>query len=203
MKELLGIFSVLIVCVAYFPYIRDTLLGRTRPHAVSWLVWGVLAAIAFGVQVTNGGGPGAWLMAVNTVLIALIFGLSLWRGEKHVMRADWFSLAFSVVAIALWVVVNQPLLCVILISLTDAIGGFLPTFRKSMRNPFQETASMYALFGLSLVWSLMALTDFTVVNALYPASFMAINIIMALYLINRRRSIYVHSYRGAEVLARE
>ena len=203
MKELLGIFSVLIVCVAYFPYIRDTLLGRTKPHAVSWLVWGVLAAIAFGVQITNGGGPGAWLMAVNTVLIAVIFGLALWRGEKHIMRAEWFSLLFSAVAIALWVVVKQPLLCVILISLTDAIGGFLPTFRKSRRNPFQETASMYGLFGLSLVWSLLALTDFTVVNALYPASFMAINILMALYLVNRRRAFYIHRYRGAEVLARE
>lgn len=201
MKEMVGIFSVLIVCVAYLPYIRDIVAGKTKPHAVSWLVWAILAAIAFGVQVTNGGGPGAWLMAVTASLTFLVFGLALWRGEKHILLADWFSLAFSAAALILWIVSNQPLLSVILISLTDAIGGFLPTFRKSMRNPFQETASMYALFGVSLVWSLMALTQFNLVTALYPASFVAINIVMAFYLVTRRRSIYV--YRGAEVLLRE
>lgn len=200
MKELLGILSVIVVCVAYLPYIRDILAAKTKPHAVSWLVWAVLAAIAFGVQVTNGGGPGAWLMAVTAGLTFIVFGLALWRGEKHIYMADWLSLAFSVVALGLWIIVNQPLLSVILISLTDAIGGFLPTFRKSLRNPFQETASLYALFSVSLIWSLMALHDFSWVTALYPASFVAINMIMAFYLITRRRSIYI--YRRAEVMER-
>src|SRR5580698_5703228 len=61
MKEILGASAILIGCISYVPYFRTIFSGKTKPHAFSWLVWGILTAIAFGGQIVGKGGAGAWV----------------------------------------------------------------------------------------------------------------------------------------------
>jgi hypothetical protein len=46
-KTVLGAAGSVMTLIGYAPYLRNTLAGRTRPHAFSWLVWGSITAIAF------------------------------------------------------------------------------------------------------------------------------------------------------------
>lgn len=150
MKQTLGIIALLLALVAYVPYIRDILKHKTKPHAFSWLTWSVLASIAFSVQILHDGGPGSWMMGFTACATLLIFLLSLHYGEKNILFVDWVSLGFAGIALLLWVLTDQPLLSVILISCIDAIGGFFPTFRKSISKPHEETAVIYLIYAVSL-----------------------------------------------------
>jgi hypothetical protein len=192
MKELLGIASITLAIVSYVPYVSHVLRRTTKPHTFSWLVWSVLSAIGFSVQLLGNGGPGAWLAGLTALMALAVFVLSLRYGEKRILPVDWASLLLAGGALALWALTSQPLASVILISLIsliDVVGGFFPTFRKSITKPHEETASIYLLYSISLGFSLAALQSFTLTNALYPASFVIINALMAVFLVVQRRRV--------------
>src|ERR1700722_1412247 len=95
MKEVVGFASLLIAIVGYVPYVKNILKGNTKPHALSWLVWAVLSAIAFAVQLTHNAGAGAWLMGFTALVTFTIFLLSLRYGERNILIVDWLSLVFA------------------------------------------------------------------------------------------------------------
>lgn len=185
-KVAFGFVSIVLAVVGYIPYIRDILRQKTKPHSLTWLVWSVLSGIGFAVQVVGKGGAGSWLFGLTTVASFGIFLLSLKIGDKNILLVDWLSLLLAAAALGWWLATNDPLLSVILISAVDVIGGFFPTFRKSYSHPYQETLSTYLLYALSLCFSLAALDKFTLTNALYPATFVVVNIAMVSFLLLRR-----------------
>lgn len=80
---------MLMAVAGYIPYFRTIALGRTKPHAFTWLVWAALTGVAFAGQVVDGGGPGAWVTGFTAAVSVVIFFIALWRGEKNIVRADW------------------------------------------------------------------------------------------------------------------
>lgn len=101
-KDILGITTVVIAFVSYVPYFRDIFSGRTKPHAFSWLVWGVLTGIAFFGQIADNAGPGAWVMGFTALICFLIFLAALIRGEKDIVLVDWLSLLGTGIALVFW-----------------------------------------------------------------------------------------------------
>ena len=193
-KSILGSISVLVAIIGYIPYIRNILIGKTKPHALSWLVWAALSAIAFAVQVINNGGPGAWLLGVTAAVTLSIFLMSLKKGETSILLVDWLSLLLAVTALLLWFFTKNPLASIVLISITDMVGGFFPTFRKSFHKPHQETISLYLIYALSILFSLAALRRFDIINVLYPATFVLVNLCMVIFLYVRRRQLSSHHH---------
>jgi hypothetical protein len=51
---LLGATSALLGVAGTLPYLRDTLRGETRPHRGTWLIWSVLAVVAYFAQRADG-----------------------------------------------------------------------------------------------------------------------------------------------------
>ncbi len=45
MKEIIGGIAVALTFIAYIPYYRDILKGKTRPHIYSWSLWGLLTVL--------------------------------------------------------------------------------------------------------------------------------------------------------------
>jgi len=74
LKLLFGILSIIPAVFAYCWYFRDVFRGKTRPHAFSWLVWGLLAGNGFFAQVSAHAGIGSWatgLTSIASLAIAL------------------------------------------------------------------------------------------------------------------------------------
>ena len=67
MNELIGLISLAIAVISYSLYITHTLKGYTKPHAITWLVWGLLNGSVFFEQLAGGAGPGAWVTAAAAV----------------------------------------------------------------------------------------------------------------------------------------
>jgi hypothetical protein len=188
-KTIFGVLSVVVSFLGYVPYFRDILKGRTTPHIFTWLVWFVLAAIGFSVQVSNGAGAGSWVMGFTALATLATFLAALKNGRANIARSDWVSLTLAGLALFLWFFTKEPLLAIVLTTTVDVVGGFVPTFRKSYTKPHEETASLYGMYALSWALSLLALERIDLTNALAPMVFMTVNVALVAFLLVRRGQV--------------
>ncbi|MAU34178.1 hypothetical protein CL689_05890 [Candidatus Saccharibacteria bacterium] len=185
MNELIGLISLAIAVISYSLYITHTLKGYTKPHAITWLVWGLLNGSVFFEQLAGGAGPGAWVTAAAAVANLFIFGLALRLGERTVTRFDWVCLALVGVLLLTWALIADPVI-VVFLAITIFLLGLFPTLRKSATQAHEETASTYALNGFKFFLALLALNTITVTTALYPLVLFLVNCGFALYLVVAR-----------------
>lgn len=185
---LVGIGSLIVSTISYVIYITDIIKGKTKPHSFSWLVWSVLGLTVFLIQTVEGAGAGAWVNGYSAIACAVIFLLALKFGEKKIVLVDWIFLAGACLSYVLWLVTKHALPSIILLTTIDFFG-FLPTYRKSYHKPFEESASMYWLSSLKYVLSILATSNLTLVNLLYPIVLMLLNGLFTVMLYVRRRAL--------------
>ncbi|RJQ28799.1 hypothetical protein C4571_02800 [Candidatus Parcubacteria bacterium] len=193
-KILLGSIATVVAFIAYVPYFINIFRGKTKPHAFSWLVWGVITSIGFFAQVAEQGGAGSWVTGFSALVCFLIFFLALAKGDRHFVLFDWANLFGAGIAILLWLVTGEPLFSVILVIIIDILG-FLPTYRKGFYKPHEETATTFALNSLKFAISIPALEAFTLVTLLYPSYLVLSNGAFMLFLLVRRKRLALSAQR--------
>lgn len=186
-KAVIGIATVVLAAISYIPYFRDMLTRKTKPHAFSWLVWGVLNGIAFAGAIHDNAGAGAWPLGFTTAAMATIFLVSLKYGEKDIRPFDWFCLVAAGLALIPWLLADSPLISIILVTIIDLLG-FMPTIRKSFLRPYEETLSTHVLSTIKYALILVALQNYTLITVLFPlAVFIADGLLVAMLMIRRRQ----------------
>ena len=185
-KIIFSVLAVLLTFLAYIPYIRDTIKGKTTPHAYTWFTFGLATALIFALQLSAGAGVGSLITLAISLTVFFIFGLSLFKGEKQITFSDTIFFILALVALALWVLAKQPILSVILLSTMNALA-FAPTIRKSWNKPFSETMSTYIINTGRHGVSLLALEHYNIITYLYPLSATFITFSFVLILIARRK----------------
>jgi hypothetical protein len=186
MKEVIGVIAVALTFIGYFPYIKDIVMGKTQPHIFSWLIWTITVSIIYALQLSAGAGAGSWVTLALTVIMGAVFLLSLKRGTKNIKRIDIVFLILALLALPLWLVVNQPVLSILLLSTIDMLG-FLPTIRKSWHDPYSETLSLYTITTFRHGFSILALAQYNIITLLFPASWVIANALFSVMLIMRRK----------------
>ncbi len=187
-KMILGYIGAFIAFVGYIPYFRDIFKGTTKPHAISWFIWGLITSTIFVVQLLEGGGAGSWVTGVSGLLSFVIYFFAFFKGEKKFVTIDYLSLGGALLGIFLWILTKEPLSAVIVLSITDTIG-YIPTLRKAFFKPYEETLSTWLLCSLKYVFPLFAFDVFSVLNWLYPVTLIFMNMLVAILLIVRRKMI--------------
>jgi hypothetical protein len=182
MNSTFGLFSIAIAIISYSIYFKDIFYGRTKPHGFTWLIWAILNALIFYQQLINGAGAGAWVTGLAAVIDGTVFITSFRYGSRNINYFDWLCLLLASISIVLWLYSIDPQLSVIIASFTFAIG-FIPTIRKSLRHPGQETILTFGLNGIKFLVALFALSSITITTALYPFVLFVLNISFALFLL--------------------
>jgi len=190
MQAFLGFTAVAIGIFSYLPYFRDVFAGKTKPHAFSWFIWGLLTGIAFFAQLHDNAGPGAWATGITAVVCLAMAALALKVGRQNIAPVDWLFLAGALVALALWAITKNPLGSVVLVTLIDAMA-YIPTFRKSFHKPQEETLITYSLAALKFAIAVAALDKFSLVTVLYPLSLVITNTIFVSMVLVRRKSLVI------------
>lgn len=186
-KEVLGLIAVALGLYSYIPYLHGMWKGAVRPHVFTWVVWGLITAIGFAAQMTDGqAGAGAWVMGVTALACFVITALALKWGEKNITRGDWIAFITALSAIPLWMATQDPLWSVILISSID-LAAFWPTVRKSWHRPWSEGSLVYLLCSVKFALSLAAMDQMTWVNSMYAVSMVAVYGSFYVMLLMRRR----------------
>lgn len=187
-KTLLTVVALLLAVLSYIPYFRDILNGKTKPHAFTWLVWCVMSTVAFFSQVSDGGGVGTWVLAFTAIMNFIIFVFAIYYGETQISNMDWFCLMGAFLGVALFTFNDDPPMSLLIISAVDIIG-FIPTVRKSMINPYQETISTFSITSLKYLFAIAALENYTFITVYYPSVVGVMNALFVFLLMYQRRRI--------------
>ncbi len=191
-KIVLGVVSVSLAVIGYGIYFRQIFLGKVKPHAFTWFVWSLTTGIVFAAQIVRNAGAGAWVTGALCLVCFSIFVISLFKGQKTFVILDWIFLAVTLFALLLWKVTRDPLLSVILITITDALG-ILPTLRKSYLKPYEENITLFAFNSVRSLISIFALASYTITTWLYPSMLVVMNALVVLVIIFRKPYFVIKS----------
>lgn len=185
MKNIISFIAIILTFVGYAPYIRDTFIGKTKPHIFSWLIWVITTSIIYALQVSAGAGPGSWVTLAVVIVLLIVLLLGLKNGNKNIKSIDIVFLLLALVSIPIWLIIKQPILSIILLSTIEMIG-FLPTIRKSWNDPYSETLSLYTITTFRHGLSIFALAEYNIITWLFPVTWVFANAFFSAILIIRR-----------------
>lgn len=188
MKELIGVLAAALVFVAYVPYVRDILRGKTKPHPYSWFVWGFITSIIFAIQVSEGAGAGAYVTLTVAVLSFVVCFFGFKNGTKDITKLDTIFFILALLATGVWLFAKQPVYSMILLVGIDILG-FAPTIRKAWNKPGEETLSTWGINGFRHALSILAIQKYSLVTVLNPAVWTLANAVFSLILIFRRKKL--------------
>lgn len=184
-KIFFAILSVLCGLIAFAPYLLDIFKFKTKPHIFTWLIWAITQGTATFAIFYGGGGVGGIELLVGTILILAVFLFSLKYGTKKITKTDAIVLFFALLAIIVWWHLEQPVLSVFMVSFID-IAGYIPTFRKSYRDPWDETLISWLLFAVSDIFSIFALSEYNLLTTVYLISVGSANMCLFTFCFIRR-----------------
>lgn len=188
MKEIIGTIAVVLTFLAYIPYYRDILRGKTHPHIYSWSLWGLLTILLVALQIKGGAGPASWVTAAAGVLCIGVVILSLKNGKRDITASDTVTALLSLIAIGFWLLADQPVISLIFVIAADMLA-FIPTIRKSWSKPYTETMSLYVTNAIRFSLALAAIETYTFLSASWIMVWAVGNGLFALMLVIRRKQI--------------
>ena len=178
----------LIGLVSAYPYLRDVVRRRTRPHVFTWGIWGVLTAIAFAAQLSKGAGAGSWIVGITLVNCFVVVALAIPYGERDIKLVDWICLAGAVGGLVMWRVTSDPRTAVVLVTTVDLVA-FLPTLRKAYYKPHEETLIFFSMSIFKFGLGVAALRTYSLTTYLVPSAIAAFNVVFVTTLVLRRRTL--------------
>jgi hypothetical protein len=180
---LLGLASVIINFIGYYPYIKSILKNGVKPQRVTWGLWSVLITIAFINQIQNGGGYSSYFIGSTLVLVLTVFILSFKRGVGGGSKLDIASLTAATLLFVVWAITKDTRTTTFVVVLIDATG-IIPTIYKAYKQPETEAYLQWFTSAISAVFALVAVVGHDYILFIYPAYVIVGNslIVLAKYL---------------------
>ena len=185
-KITLGVLATVVALVNYLPYLIGVVKQTLHPHAFSWIIFTVITATVSAAQFSEGAGAGAWATGATALTTFLIAGFALRNGGYLITRFDTISLVGALVAIPVWIISDNPLLAVLILTGIEALG-FLPTYRKAWRHPQDESQLAFFLTILKYTLALGAMQVYSFTTILFPAALIIFSTLLIAETYWRRR----------------
>jgi hypothetical protein len=175
-----GLAAVGVNAAGYVPYIRGILRGSVRPQRITWGIWTLLTTIAAVNQVANDGGYSTYFFASTTLLVLIVFVLSLRRGVGGRSAFDATILIAALGLFVVWGFTRDTRTTTLIAIAIDGIGA-LPTLVKTYRRPETEAYAQWILAGVSGGLALLALgTRTDPILFCYPLYVIGMNAVIVL-----------------------
>jgi hypothetical protein len=140
-------------------YTRDTLRGVVQPNRATWLLWAISPIIGAVAAYVDGVRWAALPVLVAGLCPLMVFAASFVNKNAYwkLHRFDYLCAVFSVLALILWALTNDPLVAIVFAIASDGLAS-LPTITKAWTHPESESGAPYWTSALA------ALTSFTVIT---------------------------------------
>ena len=132
------------------------------------------------------GNFGSISLIIGTVLVLFIFILSFRYGTKDITTSDKIFLGVALLAIIIWWQLDNPLIAVLLVSLIDGLG-YVPTIRKSFRNPWSETVFFWLMMAFVDILALAANAAYNPLTVVYLSTLAVFNLTIVFVCLCRRK----------------
>lgn len=187
-KILFLILSISVNIIAFYPYIKDIFLGKTKPHTYTWLIWTLTQGTAVFGLLLGGGGYGVVAMVVSFVLVFTVFLFSLSKGFEKPNFSDKLFLILAFISILVWWKLNEPFISIMLVSLID-LFGYIPSYRKIWLYPYSETITSWFLFTLGNVFMILSLKEYNFLTLVYLITITFCNLMLVSIFLIRRSNL--------------
>ncbi len=194
MLQICGAIACALSVLAFMPYIRDTLLGNTRPERASWLIWTVLSSISFFSQIYEGAGLSLWFAGAQVSVTAIIFLLSIRLGHGlYITEINKKLYAITFVGLLTSFIYDSAVYA-LAVSILISLAGGAKTVVKAFHHPATETISTWLMALLASVFGLISVGKPDPVLLAYPMYLIVIygSVIIAI-LAGRRQQAHACS----------
>ena len=169
-------------------YIKSILKGKTRPSAVSWLIWSVSPFIAFFAATFSEGFKLASLVTLALGISPLLVFITASVTKNHLFKftlPDLICGILAIISLICWLITKNPILTISFAILADLIST-VPTLKKSYYYPDTEYAPTYLLAILAMSITLLANKETTSYSLIYPTYILLMNLLVASIIITRK-----------------
>jgi len=182
------IISSLIALISPLVYTKAILKGEAKPHRTTRLVLLLITSLATVSLFAQHNTVAIWLAGISTLQSILIFSLSIKHGMGGWAKTDLFCLSIAFLGILLWQTTKLPV-----IALYASIGadftGMVPSLVKTYHFPYTEIWIFYLLDVIAAIFSMLALSTWTIDQFAYPLYIFAINLAMVFLVIRPKLSL--------------
>ncbi|MFA5247548.1 MAG: hypothetical protein WC408_06710 [Candidatus Micrarchaeia archaeon] len=157
MLEYLVIVGALVNLLGASAYILETLKGNTKPNRITWLMWSTAPLIASFAAFSDGVTWAALpvFMAGFCPLLILISSFANKKAYWKLETFDYICGFFSLLALVLWALTNQPNVAIVFAIISDAFAA-IPTLRKAWAHPQTESHWIYVTGIFNAITALLA-----------------------------------------------
>jgi hypothetical protein len=188
-KTLSSAVAIALTVALFYPYIRSIFAGVTKPHTISWVIWGIGTSTVFAAQLVDGAGIGAWPIGLSALITCYVALISWTRkSDLTITLTDWACLVAAVIAVPIWFATSSPIWAVLILTAIDVIG-FGPTVRKVTSKPFEEPLWFYLLGATRNTFVIAALERYSPTTVVFPLVVGLACLLLALYIAVRRKVV--------------
>ena len=169
-------------------YIKSILKGKTRPSAVSWLIWSASPFIAFFAATFSEGFKLASLVTLALGISPLLVFITASVTKNHLFKLtlpDLICGILAIISLICWLITKNPILTISFAIFADLIST-IPTLKKSYYYPDTEYAPTYSLAILAMSITLLANKETTSYSLIYPTYILLMNLLVASIIITRK-----------------
>jgi hypothetical protein len=181
LPEYFAIIGAIIGSLGGFYYLYETIVGKTQPNRITWLLWGIFPMVIFVAQRAQGVEGLSWASFVAGFTPLLIVAASFfnrkayWKSEPR----DYYLMAAAIVGIILWAITDNPNLALLFALLADMLAG-IPTLIKAYRHPESESWIAYAISTLGFGISFLSVQAYDFEHAAFVAYLFVMNGVLGL-----------------------
>lgn len=161
-------------------YAWAVLRGRAQPNPITWFFWALTPTIVFLAQLFVGG-VGWGLLTTFALgfgpLVVFVLSLRHNWSRSHFTPSTITCGVLATLGVVLWLTTNNPILAIIFSMLADIFGS-IPTILKAWRHPASEFLPAYLITMVSIILTLLSLTEWTFAQYGFPVYILAINLVI-------------------------
>ena len=189
MYKTLGIISGLLALISYVPYTKDIIAKKVKPERATWLIWSVLASIAFFSQFAKGAHQSLWFTGLDSIGAFVIFILAIKHGVGGITRRDIIALIFAGTGLVIWYFTHNAIYALLITLAIDSIGTTL-TVWKTYEHPSTETYTMWLIVCLASILAIFSVGKINITLMVYPFYIFLANsaVIMAIFLGHKAKN---------------
>lgn len=185
MKETFLTLSIIVGFISPLIGISSVIWGGFRPQRMTRLLIFLLSLLFVGTLLAQGDRNGIYIAVAQLFGSLVILLLSIRKGVGGWSPLDRIVLLLTLLSLVVWKTTDNPLLGLIMSTVTDFIG-FVPTIVKIWHLPESEEWKFYMSDVVSSSLSLMSLTSYTLATTTFPSYILFINALGVALILGRR-----------------
>lgn len=191
MRDIIGIFSGIIVIFASIPYLIDVKRKKARPARSTWMMFVILLFLGVIQSGSLGSGYSRFLIIGDITTCTLVLLFSFRYGISSITTLDIVCYSILTLDIILWQLLDNPLLG-LLITISADLVAITPTIVKTYIDPSSETPAIWLITTFASLLAIFSENEISLVIIIFP-----------LYLALTNGVIGVMTFRKKNILLKD